>query len=125
MVQTYMTMFGTNAKLHKSFRDPLEQDDHPEIDTPELLNNEDTQKYQYLIDYFQWDIPFGIFDIFTHFIKISIFIYAPQQGHINRANKIYAYLNKIRNACIRVRTDNPDYSALQYHKFDWEYSAYG
>ena len=39
MVQIYMTMFGTNPKLHKPFRDPLEQGDHPELDTSELLYN--------------------------------------------------------------------------------------
>ena len=39
MVQTYMTMFGKNPKVHKSFRAPLEQVYHPYLDTLELLDN--------------------------------------------------------------------------------------
>ena len=39
MVQNYMTMFGTNTKLNKSGRAPLEQGHHPDIETSELLDN--------------------------------------------------------------------------------------
>ena len=44
-----MTIFGTNTKIHKYVRDPLEQGDHPDLDKSELLDNEDTQKYPSLI----------------------------------------------------------------------------
>ena len=44
MVQIYMTMFGTNPKLHKSVRAPLEQGDTTDLDTPELFDNAYTQK---------------------------------------------------------------------------------
>ena len=37
-----MTMFGTNKKLHKSIGSPLEQGDHTELDTSDILDNEDT-----------------------------------------------------------------------------------
>ena len=33
MVQTYMTIFGINPKLHKYLRAPLEQGDNPELDS--------------------------------------------------------------------------------------------
>ena len=33
MVQTYMTMFGSNQKPKKAAREPLKQRDHPELDT--------------------------------------------------------------------------------------------
>ena len=46
MVQTYMNMFGTNPKLHKSFKSPLEQGYNPDLDTSELLYNEYAHKYK-------------------------------------------------------------------------------
>ena len=33
MVQTYMTIFGINPKLHQYLRAPLEQGDNPELDS--------------------------------------------------------------------------------------------
>ena len=58
-------------------------------------------------------------------MKMSSFRYAPRQGHTKHAKRIYAYLDKTRNMCIQVRTEEPDYSALPDQEFDWEYSVYG
>ena len=49
MVQIYVTMFSSNTKINMYIRDPLEQKDKSDLDTSELLGNEDTQKHQYLI----------------------------------------------------------------------------
>ena len=49
-------MFDTNPKIYKSVRDPLEQGGHPEVHTPDMLDNEDTQSYQSQIGYFHWEI---------------------------------------------------------------------
>ena len=77
-----MVMFGTKTKLHKSVISPLEQGDHPELDTSELLDDEDTHKYQSLVGSLHWDISLDIFDIFTHAITMSSFGYVPCQGHV-------------------------------------------
>ena len=45
MSQTSMNMFGSNTKLNKPVRPPLEQGGRSELDTSELLDNEYTQKY--------------------------------------------------------------------------------
>ena len=55
---------------------------------------------------------------------MSSFIYAPLQGHMDLVNSIYVYLDKISNACIQVQTEYPDYYALPYQKFYWEYSLH-
>ena len=44
---------------------------------------------------------------------------------MDRVKKTYAYMDKTRNVCIRVRTEEPDYSDLSDQKFDWRYSVYG
>ena len=40
LFHTYMVMFGTKTKLHKSIISPLEQGDHPELDTLQLLDDQ-------------------------------------------------------------------------------------
>ena len=54
-----------------------------------------------------------------------IFIGAnPRQGHLDRCKRIYGYLSKMRNAVVRVRTEEPDYSAIPKKVYDWEQSVY-
>ena len=116
-----MNIFGTNTKLHKSVRSPLEIFDHPEIYKSELLDNEYINKYQLLIGSFEWDISLGRFDICAHVMKMYNFRSAPRQGNMDQVKRIYTYRDKMRNACIKVWTEEPDYSELSYKKFDWEY----
>ena len=83
-----MNMFG-GGKTTQVCHTLLEQGDHPELDTSEMLDNQDTQKYHFLIGSLQWDIYLGIFDICTHVMTMYSFRYAPRQGHIDRLKKIY------------------------------------
>ena len=75
--------------MHKFVRDILEQGDHTELDTSELLDNENSHKYQSLIGSLRWAIYLGIFDICTHVMTISIFVPVPHQGHLYRGKRIY------------------------------------
>ena len=58
-------------------------------------------------------------------MSLSSFRVAPRIGHIMRCNHIYAYLSKMQHAAIRVRTDEPDFSALPDITYDWSQSVYG
>jgi len=55
-------MFGTNPKPTAS---PLVSNDHPELDTSELLGIDDTKICQSFIGSPQWTIQIGRFDITT------------------------------------------------------------
>jgi hypothetical protein len=44
---------------------------------------------------------------------------------LERIKRIYGYLSKMRHAALRVRTDEPDYSAIPDQDFDWGYTVYG
>ena len=60
---------------------------------------------------FLWlDRSLGIFDISTHVMILFSFIYALQQDHVGRLKKLYLYLYNIRDAYIKVCTEEPDYS---------------
>ena len=123
MVETYVRMFGEKPK--EIYMSPLEKGDHPELDTSDLLDADGIQKYQSMIGAMQWAISIGRFDIATAVMSLSSFRVAPHIGHLDRCKRIYGYLHKMRHATIRVRTDEPDFSALPVLTFDWAQSVYG
>ena len=122
MIDSYYQMFGVKPKPYVS---PLEKGDHPELDTSDELNEEGIKKYQSLIGALQWAVTVGRIDITTAVMTMSSFCVAPRVGHLDRLRRIYGYLSKMKNAVIRVRTEEPDYSDLPDQQFDWAYSVYG
>ena len=91
---------------------PLEHGDHPEIDDSKELDIDGIKKDQSLIGSLQWVNQIGRFDITTAVMTLASFRANPRQGHLDRAKRIYGYLYKYRNGAIRLRTAEPDYSAL-------------
>ena len=69
--------------------------------------------YQSLIGALQWVVSIGRFDIQTSVMTLSSFRSSPRRGHLDRVKRIYGYLSKMRNALIRIRTDEPDFLDYQ------------
>ena len=103
---------------------PLEKGDHPELDDSELLDEDGIRQYQSLIGSLQWTISLGRFDIATAVMTMSSFRVAPRRGHLDRVKRICGFLYKFKEACIRVRTEIPDYSDLPVPEYDWTRSVY-
>ena len=76
------------------------------------------QRYQSMIGALQWAVSLGRFDIMTAVMTLSAFRAAPRVGHLERAKRIYGYLCKFKHAALRVRTAEPDYSALPEQDFE-------
>ena len=58
--------------------------DHPELDTLELLNEDDQKICQSLVGTLQWVIQIGRFDVTTAVMTLSRFRDAPRQGLLDR-----------------------------------------
>ena len=123
MMDAYTRMFGGPPK--QNVQSPIEKGDHPELDTSELLEPDDVSKYQSLIGSLQWAITIGRFDIATAVMTLSSFRAAPRKGHMERVKRIFGYLAKMDRACLRIRTEEPDYSDLHIPEYDWSTSVYG
>jgi hypothetical protein len=122
MQEQFERMFNHKAKEYTS---PLEKGDHPETDTSEELDANGIKMYQSLIGSLQWAVSLGRFDIHTATMTMSRFRVAPRKGHLERLKRIYGYLKKFSTAAIRVRVEEPDFTALPEQDFDWCYSVYG
>ena len=123
ILSNYERLFGEPPK--RIFHSPLEKGDHPELDESELLQEEDVKTYQSLIGSLQWAVTIGRFDIMTAVVTLSSFRAAPRKGHLERAKRVFGYLARMKEAAIRVRTEEPDYSDLPYREYDWAKSVYG
>ena len=122
MLIAYKNYFGVLPKEEQS---PLSKGDHPELDASDLLDEEGTRMYQSLIGAMQWAVTLGRIDITTAVMTMSSFRQAPRVGHLERCKRIYGYLSKFRNAVIRIRTEEPDYSDIDVPEYDWTKTIYG
>ena len=78
--ESFYRLFG--HKPTQNVKSPVEKNDHPELDTSELLDEEDIQKYQSMIGALQWVVSIGRFDIQTAVMTLSSFRAAPRRGHL-------------------------------------------
>jgi hypothetical protein len=90
-----------------------------------FLGQDKTQQFQSLIGAMQWAVLIGRLDIATAVMFLSSVRAMPRRGHLERAKQIYGYLQKIKEARIRVLTNEPDYSDYQDPEYDWSLSVYG
>ena len=86
MVAAYERMFGSKPKT--MYLSPLEKGDHPELDTFDLLEPGDIQKYQSLIGAMQWAVSIGRLDINTAVMTLSGFQVAPRVDHMERQENL-------------------------------------
>ena len=121
ILESYERMF--KEKPRKS-RPPYEGGDHPELHTPELCDEHQTNQFQTLIGQLQWLISPGHFDIAVHVMSLSRFRAQPRKGHLDRAKRIVGYLLFLPDGAIRFRTGEPDFSSLNDQEYDWTRSVY-
>ena len=120
LADTYKRLFNEDSP--KGYKTPLDKNDHPELDTSEILEGDMAAKYLTMVGQLQWLVTLGRFDIHAQVATMSRFRAAP---HMDRLKRIYSYAIRTTDYAIRFRTESPDYSFLPDQDFDWTYSVYG
>ena len=123
LADTYKRLF--NEDPPKGYKTPLDKNDHPELDTYEILEGDMAAKYLTMVGQLQWLATLGRFDIHAQVATMSRFRAASRQGHMDRLKRIYSYAIRTKDYAIRFRIEQPDYSFLHDQDFDWTYSVYG
>ena len=121
--ETYIRL--SNTEPSKGLKTPLEKNDHPELDTSEILEGQEVNHYLTMVGQLQWLIALGRFDIQAQVITMSRFRAQPRKGHLDRLKRIYAYVIRTKDYATRFRTTEPDYSYLPDQNFDWAHTVYG
>ena len=123
MKDQYETMFG--EKPRRSYKSPLDSEDHPELDDTPLMEDDGVTRYQSVIGTLQWAVTLGRFDIAVALATMSSFNAAPRNGHMERLKRMVGYLVGMKDACIRIRTHEPDFSDIPHIQYDWARTVYG
>ena len=82
LADTYKRLF--NEDPPKGYKTPLDKNDHPELDTSEILEGDMAAKYLTMVGQLQWLVTLGRFDIHAQVATMSRFRAAPRQGHMDR-----------------------------------------
>ena len=107
LADTYKRLF--NEDPPKGYKSPLDKNDHPELDTSEILEGDMAAKYLTMVGQLQWLVTLGRFDIHAQVATMSRFRAAPRQGHMERLKRIYSYAIRTKDYAIRFRTEKPDW----------------
>ena len=101
-----------NEDPPKGYKTPLDKNDHPELDTSEILGGDMAAKYLTMVGQLQWLVTLGTFDLHAQVATMSRFRAAPRQGHIDRIKRIYSNAISTKDYAIWFTTDQSDYSFL-------------
>ena len=123
LVDTYKRLFNDDPL--KCYKTLLDMNDHPELDTSEILEGDMVAKYLTMVGQLQWLVTLGRLDLYPQVGTMSKIRAAPGQGHIDKLTMIYSNAIRTKDYAIRFRTDQPDYSSLPDQDFYWTYSVYG
>ena len=124
MIDTYVGLYG--EKPSTKAQSPLEEGDHPELDSSEFLEEIGIQQYQSLVGSLQWAITIGRWDVQTAVMTLSGFRSQPRKGHLERIKRVCGYVRKFIDFKIRFRVDEPDMSAFNTtNGIDWSKTVYG
>ena len=89
LADTYKRLF--NEDPPKGYKTPLDKNDHPELDTSEILEGDMAAKYLTMVGQLQWLVTLGRFDIHAQVATMSRFRAAHRQGPMDRLKRIYSY----------------------------------
>jgi hypothetical protein len=110
--------------LPKKYKNPLEPNDHPELDISDYVPDQETD-IQSMIGQLQWLVALSRFDIMAAVVTMSRYRIQPRKGHIDRCKQIFGYINEMSDGGIRYRTQEPDFSNLPDNAYDWSRTVYG
>ena len=87
MQDAYRQQFGSDPPK-RNVLPPLAKGDHPELDTSEFLEEDETLIYQSLIGSMQWAITLGCYNIQCAVMTLSRFCAMLQRGHLEQEKRV-------------------------------------
>ena len=122
---TFQSLYGEQPK---TVFDPLDHDDHPELDNSSVCGPDDTAKFQSLIGACQWMISLCRFDIAQAIMSLSQFHHCPCAGHVEHLKPVCGYIQKLPQGAIQFHNGIPTHESIFGKtpiKYDWMETIYG
>ena len=109
MKDNYKTLFPGIRLSNQKYRQPLDTNDHPELNTTAFCDKDDNEKYQSLVGLMQWAVSLGRFVIMMAVMTMSSFQEYLRIGHLDWLHRMVLFLYQFRGAKLRYQTEKPDF----------------
>ena len=117
IIPKFEILFGQT--LSTSYKTPMLEDYHPEVDDSAFCSDDDSSKYKSIIGSLNWLITLGRFDVHFATSSLSCFSMKPREGHYKAAKRVLAYLKACCKGKIIYDTGYPDHSQYDCIDQDW------
>ena len=98
------------GKKFRSFKTPMEESLHPEIDDSPLCGERDHAIFRSIIGSLNWMITLGRFDVSYATSALSRFAMAPREGHLQAALRVLGYLKTFNKGRVIIDPSYIDHS---------------
>ena len=109
VVPKFESLFG---ETFRTFKTPMAEEYHPEIDDSPLLDDLHIAKFWSIIGSANWIITLGRFDINYATSALSRFNMAPREGHLQAAKRVLGYLKLFPKGRTIFDTSYPDHEGF-------------
>ena len=109
VVPKFESLFG---ETFRTFKTPMAEEYHPEIDDSPLLDDLHIAKFRSIIGSANWIITLGRFDINYATSALSRFNMAPREGHLQAAKRVLGYLKLFPKGRTIFDTSYPDHEGF-------------
>jgi len=116
-VERELASIGEQLKTKVST--PMSTGYRPEVDSSPELDSKRTNYFQGLIGVLRWICELGRIDILVDVAKLSSFLAAPREGHLEQAFHIFAYLKKHNNSALVFDDTTPYFDESRFTECDW------
>jgi len=93
----------------RNYHSPLEGGYHPELDTSDLVCDEDISKYRMLTGSLNWAVTLGRFDVMFAAVTMARYSIAPREGHMKTMLRVFGYLKGHQKGTLRLLTSEPKF----------------
>ena len=104
----------------RNYGSPLEGGYHPELDTLDLLLEDQVSRYCMLIGSANWAVTLGRFDIHYAVSTMGWYSQAPREGHLKAMLRVFGYLKHHMKRQIIYNVSKPDHSNVVLPKQNWK-----
>ena len=110
------------SRVFKSFKTPMSDQYHPEIDESPLLGEDGITKYRSIIGSLNWVITLGRFDVQYVTSTLSRYSHMPREGHLEAALRILGYLKSHHKGQLIFDTSyfNNNNNKIDIKEHNWE-----
>ena len=116
--EKYLANSMNGRKLTQKAPNPFPGDYDTDLDTTDMLKDDQATYFQSQIGILRWMVELGWVDIATEVSLLSSHVALPREGHLETIFHFYAYLKQKHNSQLALDPTYPQVDMRSFHKLD-------